>query len=71
MKAFYAYYGQGMTPAQALRKVQLESIAWMRKYIRHASPSIWAPFGIQISGLQMRETSATSKIGGELEAHAH
>ena len=33
MRSFYTYYGQGMPPVQALRKAQLERIAWMQKYL--------------------------------------
>jgi CHAT domain-containing protein/Tfp pilus assembly protein PilF len=50
MKTFYTYYGQGMSPALALRKAQLERIAWMRTYLAAAPPSLWAPFMVQVSG---------------------
>lgn len=49
MKSFYTSYGQGMLPAQALRTAQLERIAWMRKYMGEAPPSLWAPFLVQTS----------------------
>ena len=50
MKSFYTYYGQGVPPAQALRKAQLERITWMRKHLGAAPPSLWAPFIVQVSG---------------------
>jgi tetratricopeptide (TPR) repeat protein/CHAT domain-containing protein len=52
MQAFYRAYGNGESPAQALRTAQLERIAWMRTYLGQAPPSLWAPFTVQVSGVR-------------------
>ncbi len=49
MKIFYKYYHQGMHPASALRKAQLERITRLRRDWGSASPSLWAPFVVQSS----------------------
>lgn len=49
MQTFYTAYGQGLPPVQALRTAQLERMAWMRKYLGAAPPSLWAPFIVQVS----------------------
>jgi CHAT domain-containing protein len=47
MEQFYRHYGQGMKPAKALRKAQLETIAMLREKHGVAAPSLWAPFILQ------------------------
>ncbi|MBW1789099.1 MAG: CHAT domain-containing protein, partial [Deltaproteobacteria bacterium] len=47
MKSFYRFYGKGASPAEALRKAQLETIATLRKRFGAAPASLWAPFILQ------------------------
>jgi tetratricopeptide (TPR) repeat protein len=47
MKTFYRFYGKGTSPAEALRKAQLESIETLRKRFGAAPASLWAPFILQ------------------------
>ncbi|MFC1489385.1 tetratricopeptide repeat protein [Thermodesulfobacteriota bacterium] len=47
MISFYRFYGKGTSPAEALRKAQLETIATLRKRFGVAPTSLWAPFILQ------------------------
>ena len=47
MRSFYRFYGKGTSPAEALRKAQLETIATLRKRFGVAPASLWAPFILQ------------------------
>jgi tetratricopeptide (TPR) repeat protein/CHAT domain-containing protein len=52
MLQFYQRYGDGETPAAALRAAQLETIAGLRKQYGVAPPSLWAPFILQTQALE-------------------
>jgi CHAT domain-containing protein/Tfp pilus assembly protein PilF len=47
MMTFYRLYGQGKSPADALRQAQLETISKLKEKSGYALPSLWAPFIIQ------------------------
>jgi len=56
MEQFYQAYGQGMSPAEALRQAQLQTIAELRAHTKKAfgealaSVRLWAPFIVQQTG---------------------
>jgi len=47
MQVLYKEYGNGRTPAEALRIAQLATIASLREKYHTASPALWAPFIVQ------------------------
>ncbi|WP_176957117.1 CHAT domain-containing protein [Mariprofundus sp. KV] len=50
MKQFYQGYGQGESPAQAMRTAQLATIKLLREKKGFAAPALWAPFMVQGRG---------------------
>ncbi|TLS78250.1 CHAT domain-containing protein [Mariprofundus erugo] len=47
MQVLYREYGNGSTPARALRQAQLATIGELRQRNSYASPALWAPFIVQ------------------------
>ena len=47
MSALYAYLQAGRSPAEALRQVQIDRIAWYRDHIGAAPPLVWGALIVQ------------------------
>lgn len=55
MKILYRMLQLGESPSTALQKMQLQRIAWYRRYLPDAPPSIWAAFVVQGQSLSQGE----------------